>query len=93
MSAGQITQGRRRTEVDSEINMPLDTKPGDYWNWGGLWMCMTPSSFIGNLGNHTITEHQDGTITVSPSILVTQQIGGEKQAWHGFLERGIWREV
>lgn len=38
------------------------------------------------LVTHSIVEHEDGTITVSPSILVT---GGEE--WHGYLERGIWR--
>ncbi len=87
------TQGRRRFEIDSEINMPLDCQPGDYWNWDGLWMCMTPSRFIGNLANHKITEHEDGTITVSPSILVTTTMAGEKRAWHGWLERGVWRQA
>jgi hypothetical protein len=39
---------------------------------------------------HTIVEHEDGTITVSPSILVT---GSHGKQWHGYLERGVWREV
>jgi hypothetical protein len=42
----------------------------------------------GNLERHDVTVHDDKTITVSPSILVTG--GGE---WHGYLERGVWRSV
>lgn len=43
------------------------------------------------LGDHDVTEHEDGTITVFPSILMESH-GGKKQ-WHGYLERGMWREV
>jgi hypothetical protein len=35
------------------------------------------------------TEHEDGTITVSPSILVSNPQQGE--LFHGHLERGVWR--
>jgi hypothetical protein len=38
---------------------------------------------------HTITEHEDGTITVSPSIL-RYPLAGDT-GWHGYLERGVWR--
>jgi hypothetical protein len=44
---------------------------------------------IGNLSGHQVEEHDDGTITVSPSILTGR---GERQ-WHGYLEHGVWREV
>jgi hypothetical protein len=66
-------------------------EPGDYWKYAadGTWHVCTPSGFLGNLAKHRITEHDDGTITVSPSILVTQS----DQSWHGYLERGVWREV
>lgn len=33
-----------------------------------------------------ITEHEDGAITVRPSIL-------DPDGWHGWLERGIWRSA
>lgn len=33
---------------------------------------------------------EDGTITVSPSILISHWEG---RSWHGYLERGVWREV
>lgn len=70
---------------------------GSYWKLGGLWFCITPNGEFGGLGKHTVIEHDDGTITVSPSILVyphTFLDGGEKKqspGWHGFLERGVWR--
>jgi hypothetical protein len=57
----------------------------------GWWYCRTPNGERGNLGNHDVTEHEDGTITVSPSILVGATQDGP--GWHGYLERGIWREV
>lgn len=41
-------------------------------------------------GRHTFTEEEDGTLTVSPSILAVRPGGG---GWHGYLERGVWREV
>lgn len=65
-------------------------KPGDYGiePYDQHWMARTPNGFTGDLSNHKVTEHDDGTITVSPSILVTR---GEK-SWHGYLEKGVWRE-
>ncbi len=46
----------------------------------------------GNLTNHQVVEHEDGTITVSPSILITFP-GTDWPEWHGYLERGVFREV
>ena len=59
------------------------------------WYACTPNGHLGNLENHEVTEHEDGTITVSPSILVIgyDNEKKEKTAWHGFLEHGVWREV
>lgn len=42
---------------------------------------------VANISKHTIEVHDDETITVSPSILVK----GNGQ-WHGYLERGVFRE-
>lgn len=47
---------------------------------------------IGCLSGHKVVEHEDGTITVSPSILISYSGGEGDFSWHGFLERGIWRE-
>jgi hypothetical protein len=59
--------------------------PGDYWRDGdGVWWVRPPQGHMGPLTDHEVIEHEDGTITVSPSI----DSPGE---WHGYLERGLWR--
>jgi hypothetical protein len=57
------------------------------------WYCCTPNGHMGNLAGHTITENENDTITVSPSILVqfTNSKGKKQELWHGYLENGIWR--
>ena len=83
-------QGTRLTKIDGEGDFlyRIAITNGAY---GGDdksgWFCTTPNGLFGNISKHTVTEHEDGTISVSPSILVT----GEK-TWHGYLERGVWRE-
>lgn len=54
------------------------------------WYIRDPKGDIGTIGTHTVTEHEDGTITVSPSIAPGPRNPG---GWHGFLERGVWRSV
>lgn len=71
---------------------------GAYWlDEDGTWSVCTPNGRIGSLANHTVTEHEDKTITVSPSILVYSRPAhgdvNERPGWHGFLEHGVWREV
>ena len=70
-------------------------QPGDYWRHRGVWYCMTPSGDMGNLRLHAIGEHEDGTITVLPSIRVTRPMasGASQEEYHGWLERGVWRSV
>ena len=70
---------------------------GSYWRDEGVdWTCCTPNGRIGSLRGHEVTEHEDGTITVMPSILVyARPMHGDPVArpgFHGFLERGVWRE-
>lgn len=51
---------------------------------------------IANLDNHTVREHEDGTISVLPndgssnSILVSKSANGP--SWHGFVYAGVLRE-
>lgn len=84
-------QGRR---VDQPINDPqsLWLAPGDYGRaTDGRWLAIPPGEnrhLLANVSKHEVTEHEDGTITVSPSILVSNHTG----TWHGYLERGVWRE-
>jgi hypothetical protein len=64
----------------------------------GEWEACTPNGRRGLLSaHHTVTEHADGTITVTPSIQVDPLLRADGQAWragwHGWLERGIWRSV
>lgn len=67
---------------------------GAYWRHSnGDWMCVTPNGLLGNLRLHTVTEHEDGTITVSPSIGVNlRRDNPTADTYHGYLERGLWRE-
>lgn len=87
-----ITQGRRvYVEEGQHISDMLE--PGDYGKArDGVWWCFPPETGIGigRLTLHSITEHEDGTITVSPSILMG---GAHDKKWHGFLERGVWRQA
>lgn len=90
MSAGDLMMGMRRHNV-----APNELKPGDYSRWAeddNNWYacCPGPDDLTANLSSHTVTEHENGTITVSPSILVK---GGQGKQWHGWLERGQWREA
>ena len=62
---------------------------GDYGRHpNGTWMARPPGHHTGDLSQHTVTEHEDGTISVQPSILIDDG----RSKWHGFLERGVWRE-
>lgn len=55
----------------------------------GIWYCRPPGNHMGNLKAHKVTEHEDGTISVEPSILIDD---GRSQ-WHGYLTQGFWRTV
>lgn len=93
----KITQGERVADDTA----PHLLKPGEYlkipykseeprWPGKTYWMCCTPNGLLGNLLNHNIVENEDKTITVSPSILVKG--GNQCPTWHGYLEKGVWRE-
>jgi len=86
----KITQGTRTYPTLENITFP---KEGEYFKHPttGEWHANAPGNHYGNLDNHTVTEHEDGTITVSPSILITD--GENKTEWHGYLEKGVWRSV
>lgn len=86
-------QGKRLTDNLSDAHdFTWDwVKPGDYYKRSdGSWFVMSPSGESGGVDpkRWTITEHEDRTITVHPSIWFDKPNG-----WHGFLERGVWRQV
>lgn len=63
---------------------PGPNGPDDHDDW-----------LLGNLANHTVREHEDGTISVRPgdgssnSILIRRR----GYNWHGYIEHGIWRRA
>ena len=69
--------------------------PGDYGldTRAGCWYARPPMerAHLGSLANHEVTEHADGTISVTPSILITGEDAEGDIRWHGYLERGLWR--
>lgn len=90
-------EGKRAADVERPAESHPILNPGEYRRtfWAGEWHweCSTPTGLQGNLDAHDVTEHEDGTITVSPSILVDRTVAGGHEQWHGYLERGVWREV
>lgn len=86
--SGEKTAGRRIYANEGGWLAPMI--PGDYGIYDGRWYGKTPNGYSCGMANHQVTEHEDGTITVSPSIKVS--IGTDREVWHGYLERGTWRE-
>ena len=98
---GQITQGQR-IQADENGWLPRDIeRPATYGRATaeqtvgrrtGWWQITCPDGSGGSLNPeiHTIVEHEDGTITVSPSIDVSQRKPG---GWHGWLRRGVFESV
>jgi len=97
----------RRIKWEDAANL-ANVQPGDYWfdpRTGWYAACPIPRddygmiSCLALLTRHTVTENEDGTITVSPSILCSAEgsIGTEewkaKHYYHGFLEHGEWRSA
>jgi hypothetical protein len=93
MSAGDRTPGRRIESPYTQDGGLIKDWPqaGDYFYYRGSFRGVTPNGVEASLANHDVTEHEDGTITARPSILCRQGVGGKR--WHGYLERGVWREV
>jgi hypothetical protein len=70
-----------------------DIDPACICYWRGaddVWLLYFPKCCIGHLARHHVVEHEDGTITVSPSIIMPCYDGTQR---HGFLERGSWRDA
>lgn len=71
----------------------LDDGSVCYWkDADGVWWIYLPYCGAGRLSKHTVEEHEDGTVTVTPSILMTGHRNGEQTQRHGFLTKGVWHE-
>lgn len=84
------TQGKRRYP-DKKGKIVL--KNGEYFKTQktGNWILKTPSGVCATVKKEKITEHQDGTITISPTVYLFIDFDGK--TWRGFLTKGVWREV
>lgn len=83
-------QGKRVELIEQPGGFQL-LNPGEYGKWNdGTWYACTPNGHGANLARHEVVEHEDGTITVTPSILVTRH--RDEPVWHGYLTKGEWRE-
>lgn len=88
----RLVMGRRVYLLPDDYHL---LRPGEYMRgqhhwWGRIPRCSAfPDGALANLKDYDVTEHSDGTITVSPSIEID---GGMHAAgWRGCLERGVWR--
>ena len=90
-------QGRRLPD-DSDLRKAV---AGDYFKvtWVGgpghvEWWFRDPFGDPGRITKHTVEEHEDGTITVSPSIAPDParfpHEGSEVGSFHGWLKAGVW---
>lgn len=69
---------------------PHKLEPGQYTKSGGDWWVCCPGDLLAWLKNHQVVEHDDGTISVIPSILCKR---GGSISWHGHLTRGDLQET
>lgn len=58
------------TRLPDGSDWSSSTPPGAYWRRAGHWFAVTPSGQLVDVTTWTVTEHEDQTITVAPSILV-----------------------
>lgn len=96
---GEKVQGQRVMPNDDGYLDPAEiNKPARYGrataervrdSRAGWWEVTTPDGHVGSLNPevHKIEEHDDGTITVSPSLDMSKRHPG---GWHGYLRRGIF---
>lgn len=79
-------------EAEARYNAIVAIPDSGWAKVGDTWYCKPPGSPVSaaSLAGHQVTEHDDGTITVSPSILY--RVPHYNYEYHGYLEAGVWRE-
>jgi hypothetical protein len=80
-------QGKR---VDNKELHLLE--PGEYTKLDGGWYACSPNGEPANLTGHQVEEHEDGTITVSPSIGIRKP-RAPNFLYHGYLKSGVWSDA
>lgn len=78
---------------DSEILTNLN--PGEYTKHNGIWYFAAANWGIANLASHKAIEHENGAITVEPSILIKYYDYDSNcdAIWHGYLTNGVTIEI
>lgn len=85
----------KRIFSDEEGRFPSTMEPGSYGcatndrikrTFAAWWSVCTPDGSVVQLdpNKHTVTEHEDGSISVWPSITTRD--------WYGWLVAGVWTE-
>ncbi len=72
-------------------------EPGEYCYYEGKLYGCSPNGLLACMSKHKIEQHDDRTISVTPSILVKRgtkdySMGEYYARWHGHLTRGEWIE-
>ena len=76
----------KRIYPDEDSNLLLSQ--GDYGqDINGEWFARPPNCHTGSLKTHEVIEHDDGTITVNPSIIICNN---GNNFYHGYLKHGEW---
>lgn len=69
-----------------------EVNPGDYWlpepSRPGEWWFRDPFGWFGRVTTHRVTVHDNGTITVKPSI--APRPDDPPGSFHGWLTEGVW---
>lgn len=69
-----------------------DIPDGGWARIDGTWYVRPPGTrMAASIAAHTVTEHDDGTITVHPSV--EYSTGDRGDYWHGWLRAGVWTSV
>jgi hypothetical protein len=83
--------GKRLPDVQNSESFTT-LQSGEYIHLLGadIWIMCSPRGDLGTINDKSwsIETHEDGSITVSPSIWFDRQNNG----WHGYLKKGIWEE-
>lgn len=76
-----------RVYVSPALRRPVALRPGDYTRTAdGDWLAVLPDGTFGRMTDHTITVHDDGTISAVQPVSYAG-------AWRGWLVGGVWSEV
>jgi hypothetical protein len=87
--AYRISSEREPSRDPNSLNA-FDDSRMCYWKGELGWELYIPRCGAGLLKNHTVAEHDNGTITVTPSIKMWGHNQGKKIMRHGYLIRGAW---